>query len=58
MVVISCTQCGAPMALSKRITFESGPARLVYECDSNRNHVSVVEVDTRPAAKPVASVKP
>ncbi|MNK58897.1 hypothetical protein D3C87_779960 [compost metagenome] len=40
-----CSKCGAPMVLKERLEYPLGPAKLIYECTANPNHVSVVDAE-------------
>jgi len=40
-----CSKCGAPMVLKERLDYPLGPAKLIYECTANPNHVSVVDAE-------------
>lgn len=42
-MTLSCPKCGSSMAQTSRIAFPVGPAKLVYTCANNANHVQVLE---------------
>lgn len=42
-MTLSCPKCGSAMAQTSRISFSTGPAKLVYTCTNNANHVQVLE---------------
>ncbi|HEY9854975.1 MAG TPA: hypothetical protein V6D05_04495 [Stenomitos sp.] len=55
---IVCSKCGAPMVLKERLVFPGGPAKLVYECTANPNHVTVMDAAAAPTELAGAATPP
>lgn len=45
-MIITCPKCEARMTLSRHLTYPMGPAKLIYACTANPNHVRVFEEAT------------
>lgn len=41
---MTCPKCGAEMTLARTIEFEQGPAKGIWECEKNANHVLIQQV--------------